>query len=187
MILDASLETAHPIERRRADFREDVAQQLRLAAERAGLVSSVTVGEAKIVLEIAGSGSDGDGLRLLVRFNDARDGVPGWVDWLTLLAETAEGRTPLLTLAWRDDEGLSDEENLRRCLAVWEARVDPDLPPGRRGLNAKADVRTGRYARGSVLGALLRDLQSAAGAAITRRPSLRPCGQKQALRTASAI
>ncbi len=39
-------------------------------------------------------------MRVLVRFNDAREAMPGWVDWLTLSAETPEGRTPLLTLAW---------------------------------------------------------------------------------------
>ena len=154
MISDTSLETERAIDRYRADFREDVAEQLRLAAERAGLASSVTASEAEIVLEIAGSGPDGEGLRVLVRFNDAREAMPGWVDWVTLSAETAEGRTPLLTLAWRDDEGLSEEENLRRRLAEWEARVDRELPLERRGLNAKADVRTGRYGRGSVLGAL---------------------------------
>jgi hypothetical protein len=170
MISANSLETARAIERHRTAFREDVAEQLRFAAERAGLSSSVTASEAKIVLEIAGSGSDGDGLRVVASFNDAREGVPGWVDWLTLLAETAEGRTPLLTLAWREDEGLSGEENLRRCLAEWEARVDLDLPLERRGLNAKADVRTGRYGRGSVLGALLRDLQFASGATMGHEP-----------------
>jgi hypothetical protein len=170
MISDASLETGHAIDRYRAAFREDVAEQLRLAAERAGLASSVTASEATIVLELAGSSPDGDGMRVVVRFNDARDAMPGWVDWVTLSAETAEGRMPLLTLAWRDDEGLPEEENLRRRLAEWEARVDRDLPLERRGLNARADVRTGRYARGSVLGALLRDLQSASGSAMVHEP-----------------
>ena len=170
MSSDTFLETGHAIERCRADFREDVAEQLCLAAERAGLASSVTVAEAKIILEIAGSAPDGDGMRVVVRFNDARKARPGWVDWVTLSAETTEGRSPLLTLAWRDDEGLSDEENLRRCLAEWEARVDRDLPLERRGLNAKADVRTGRYARGSVLSALLRDLQFASGVTMVHEP-----------------
>ncbi len=170
MISDTSLEAGHAIDRYRADFREDVAEQLRFAAERAGLASSVTADAATIVLELAGGGPDGEDLRLLVRFNDAREAMPGWVDWLTLLAETAEGRTPLLTLAWRDDEGSSGQENLRRRLAEWEARVDLDLPLERRGLNAKADVRTGRYARGSVLSALLRDLQSTSGTAMGHEP-----------------
>jgi hypothetical protein len=170
MISDASLETEHAIELYRAAFREDVAEQLRLAAERAGLSSSVTVAETKIALEIAGSGSDGDGLRVVACFNDAREVMPGWCDWITLSAETADGRTPLLTLAWRDDEGLSGAKNLRRRLAEWEARVDRDLPLDRRGLNAKTDVRAGRYGRSSVPGALLRDLQSAAGAAMGHEP-----------------
>ena len=141
-----------------------------LAAERAGLSSNITAGEAEIALEIVGAGPDGEDLRIVVRFNDARDGVPGWCDWITLSAETAGERTPLLTLAWRDDERLTGEENLERRLAEWEARIDRELPPGSRGLNAKADVRTGRYGRGSVLAALLRDLQSAAGAARGHEP-----------------
>ena len=170
MISDTSLETERTIDRYRADFREDVAEQLRFAAERAGLASNVTAGEATIVLELAGSGPNGDGMRVLVRFNDVREAMPGWVDWVTLSAETPEGRTPLLTLAWRDDEGSSDEENLRRRLAEWEALVDRDLPLERRGLNAKADVRVGRYGRGSVLSALLRDLQSTSGTTMGREP-----------------
>jgi hypothetical protein len=170
MISDTSLETEYAIERHRAAFREDVTEQLRLAPERAGLSSSVTANEAKIILEIAANGPHGEGLRIVASFNDAREAMPGWVDWVTLSAETVEGRTPLLTLAWRDDEGLSGEENLRRRLLEWEARIDRDLPLDRRGLNAKADVRTGRYARGSVVGALVRDLQSAPGAAMGHEP-----------------
>jgi hypothetical protein len=170
MISDTSLETEYAIERHRTTFREDVAEQLRLAADRAGLASSVTANEAKIILEIAANGPHGEGLRIVASFNDAREVMPGWCDWMTLSADTAEGRTPLLTLAWRDDEGLSGEENLRCRLAEWEARVDRDLPLDRRGLNARADVRAGRYGRGSVPGALVRDLQSAPGAAMVYEP-----------------
>ena len=170
MISDTFLETERAIDRYRADFREDVAEQLHLAAERAGLSSSVAASEEGIVLEIDGSGPDREGLRVLVRFNHAREAMPGWVDWVTLSAETPEGRTPLLTLAWRDDEGSSEEENLRRRLAEWEARVDRELPLERRGLNAKADVKTGRYGRGSVLGALFRDLQFASSAVAGHEP-----------------
>ncbi|MGO9547297.1 MAG: hypothetical protein ACLPPF_21205 [Rhodomicrobium sp.] len=170
MISSISLDAGHAIERHRTAFREDVAEQLRLAAERAGLASSITEGEAEIVLEIVGGGPDGEDLRIVVRFNDVRDSVPGWCDWITLSAETAGERTPLLTLAWRDDERLTGEENLKRRLAEWEARIDRGLPPGSRGLNAKADVRTGRYGRGSVLGALLRDLQSASGTTMGHEP-----------------
>ena len=164
MISSISLDAGHAIERCRQAFREDVAGQLQLAAKRAGLSSNITAGEAEIALEIVGAGPDGQDLCVVVRFNDPRAAMPGWCDWITLSAETAGERSPLLTLAWRDDEGLSGEENLRRRLAEWEARVDRELPLERRGLNAKADVRTGRYGRGSVLSALLRDLQSAGGA-----------------------
>ena len=91
MILDTSLESGHAIERYRAAFRADVAEQLRLAAERAGLAPSVAASEAKIVLEIAGCGSDGESLRVVVRFNDAREAMPCWVDWVATITASDKG------------------------------------------------------------------------------------------------
>ena len=54
---------------------------------------------------------------------------------------------------------------LQQRLAELEARTDERLPLERRGLNAAADVRTGRYSRGDVIRQLAADLKRAAAQA----------------------
>jgi len=77
--------------------------------------------------------------------------------------ESGEERNTLLTLAWLGDPGLDEEAGVQRRLADLEAGTDERLPLERRGLNAPADVRTGRYARGDVIRQLAGDLKRAAG------------------------
>ena len=81
---------------------------------------------------------------------------------MTLYVETGEERRELLTLAWRADAGLDEGAALQQRLSELEARTDERLPLERRGLNAVADVRTGRYAKGDVIRQLAGDLKRAA-------------------------
>ena len=68
-----------------------MAEQLRLAAAARRFAPSVTASEAKIVLEIAGSGSDGGWLACRGRFNDAREAMPCWVDWVATITASDKG------------------------------------------------------------------------------------------------
>jgi hypothetical protein len=137
---------------REAQFRDDIAAQLR------GLgVGDVTVSPDRIVLEWE-SPSEGP-LRVVAGLKEDDVGQPGWADWLQLRVESEDRITPLLTLAWRDGG-----------LGLLEQRVDPDLPLDRRGLNAAADIREGRYGRGDVLHRLRADLDAVRGHG-ARRPS----------------
>jgi hypothetical protein len=161
------------VERARARFRQDVADQLRIAAEKAGLAATVRLDHARAVLELDAALPEGALPGVVAAFNDDGDGEPRGSDQVTVRVETGEERDTLLTLAWLDDPGLDEEAALQRRLAELEARTDKRLPLERRGLNAPADVRTGRYARGEVIRQLAGDLKRAAGQA--------PRAQSQAL------
>jgi hypothetical protein len=149
------------VERARERFRQDVADQLRMAAGRAGLAATVTLDEARGVLEFDEASSVGALPRIVAIFHEGTDGGAAGTDGLTLCAETSEEQSTLLELAWQDDPGLDEETALECRLAELEARTDQRLPLGRRGLNAQADNRTGRYARGDVIGLLAGDLKRA--------------------------
>jgi len=153
------------VERARACFHQDVADQLRMAAERAGLVATVTLDDERAILEFDEALAGGVLPRVTAAFSDDRGSEPGGSDHVTLSVETGDERGTLLTLAWRDELGLDEAEALQRRLAELGSRTDERLPLERRGLNAPADVRTGRYARGDVIRQLAGDLQRAAAQA----------------------
>jgi hypothetical protein len=150
--------------RARERFRQDVAAQLRIVADKAGLAAIVTVDQERVVLAFDEALRDGSLPRVIAAFNDDGDGEHD-VDRLTLSVETAESRTTLLTLVWRDDPGLDERTALEYRLAELEARTDERVALSTRGLNAAADVRTGRYATGDVIRGLADDLKSAAAQA----------------------
>jgi hypothetical protein len=130
-----------------ARFREDIATQLRELGH--GVVS---VSPDRIVLEIE-SAREGP-LRVVVGLNEDQVGRAEWADWLQLRIESDDRTTPLVTIAWLDGG-----------LGSLEQRVDPELPLDRRGLNAAADIRQGRYGRSDVLERLRTDLAAVIGQA----------------------
>jgi hypothetical protein len=158
--MSSSLSAA--VERARGRFRQDVADQLRMAAGKAGLAASVTLNDVRAVLEFGVTGSDGAAFQIVVAFNDQSDAEPGASDQVSVSVETGDQSRTLLTLGWRDDPGLDEASTLRSRLAELEARTDERLPLERRGLNAPADVRSGRYAKGNVIRQLAGDLKRAA-------------------------
>jgi hypothetical protein len=128
-----------------AQFCEDIAAQLR------GLgAGDVALGPDRVVLQLE-SASEGP-LRIVAGLNEDHVSRPGWADWLQLRIESEDRITPLLTLAWFDGG-----------IGWLGKRVDPDLPLARRGLNAPADIREGRYGRGDVLDRLSADLEAVTG------------------------
>lgn len=144
------------IEHARGRFRRDVADQLRMAVEQMGVAATVTLDHERAVLEF----DDGTLPRVIAVFDDAEDGE-SYFDQMTISVETAEERRTVLTLAWHDAPGLLEDAALQRRLAELEARTDDSLPLERRGLNAPADQRTGRYARGDVIRQLAADFKHA--------------------------
>jgi hypothetical protein len=150
------------VEGARGRYRRDVADQLQMAAGKAGVPARVTLDDQRVVLELGATASDGTALQLIAAFNDERDSEPGASDQVSVQVETGEERRTLLTLAWRDDPRLDEQSALKRRLGELEARTDERLPLERRGLNAPADVRTGRYAKGDVIRQLAADLKRAA-------------------------
>jgi hypothetical protein len=156
--MSSSLSAA--VERVRARFRRDVAEQLRLAAARAGVAASVTLDGERAVLELGAAGPDGTPLQVIAVF--VEDAEPGASEQAIVRVETGEERRTLLTLGWRDDPSRDERAGLEERLAELEARTDERLPLERRGLNALADVRTGRYAKGDVIRQLASDLKGAA-------------------------
>ena len=131
-----------------------------MAAEKAGLAATVTLDHERAVLEFDAPPIDGTPPRVVAAFSgDHMDGEPGRSDQLTLSAEVGDERMSLLTLAWRDGPGLDEGAALQQRLAELEARTDERVPLERRGLNAPADERTGRYARGDVIRQLAGDLK----------------------------
>jgi hypothetical protein len=148
------------LERARARFRQDVADQLRIAAEKAGVPAAVTLDD-----ERDAPVSDGVLPRLVAAFGDDRDGEPAGSERVILYVDTGEERRTLLTLAWRDAPSLEEAAAIQHRLAALEARTDERLPLERRGLNAPADVRTGRYANGDLVRPLAGDLKRSAAQA----------------------
>jgi hypothetical protein len=131
-------------------FREDIAAQLR------GLVDGdVTVTPDRVVLELERAGEGP--LRIVAGLNEDHVGHPGWTDWVQLRIESEDRVTPLVTLAWFDGG-----------IRSLEKRVDPELPLDRRGLNALADIRQGRYGRGDVCERLRADLKIVTGHSASR-------------------
>ncbi len=133
-----------------ADFRDDVTEQFRGLGHAAGLPWSVITGNDRVVLEVTHGGADEVALRIVAAFNDGRAFRPCWQNWLQLRMESGDGSESqeLLTLAWL--EANAQEGPI----------IDPSLPLERRGLNADADIREGRYARGDALRALAKELRS---------------------------
>lgn len=171
------------VERVRARFRQDVADQLRTAAEDAGLAATLTLDHERAVLEFDESLVDGPSPRVVATFNDDSDGGS---DRVHLYAETGDERTTLLTLAWRIAPGLEDEAALQLRLAQLETLTDERLPLERRGLNAPADERTGRYAKGDVIRQLAADLKRAAAQESPVRAQSHPLVVIEPLRSVTA-
>ena len=96
------------------------------------------------------------GFRVVVRFNDAEAEREGWQSWLTVSAGTLEDARELLTMAW----GGADDTPAR-LIEKLEDRVDERLSLDERGLNAVADIREGRHAKGNVLRLLKAELAAA--------------------------
>jgi hypothetical protein len=153
------------VERARERFRQDVADQLQIAVQKAGVTATVTLDRERAVLEFDATIADAAAPRVVAAFNEEGDAEPGGPDRLTLWAEMGEERTVLLDLAWRGDPELDEEAALRQRLGELNARIDKRLPLDRRGLHAVADVRTGRYAKGDVIRQLAGDLKRAAARA----------------------
>lgn len=155
-----SLSLVDLVERARGRFRQDVADQLKAAARKAGLAAVVRVDDERAVLEFD-EALPGALPRVIAAFENHHDDDSG-VDQVVLSVETGEERTMLLTLVWQNDAGLDEQSALQRRLAELEGRTDRGMPLAGRGLNAAADMRTGRYARGDVIGQLAGDLNRAA-------------------------
>jgi hypothetical protein len=142
-----------------ADFRDDVAEQLRGLGRATGLSWTVIPGKDRVVLELGQAGADEAALCIVAAFNDGRAFRPGWQNWLQLRMESADGSQSeeRLTLAWLEAEDAKEG-----------FIIDASLPLERRGLNAVADVREGRYARGDALRALAKELRSLAAGGMVR-------------------
>jgi len=153
------------VERACGRFREDVADQLRMAAEKSGVAAMVKLDRERAVLEFDDTPSGGALLRVIAAFNDGGNGETGGSGGVTVSVEMGEERSTLLSLAWRDVPGVDEGTALQQRRAELEARTDERLPLERRGLNAQADVRTGRYARGDAVRQLAGDLKRAAAQA----------------------
>jgi hypothetical protein len=156
--MSSSLSAA--VERARARFRQDVADQLQLAAARAGVSASVTLNGERAVLELGATGSDAAPLQVIAAFDQGAEA--GVSEQVSVRVEMGEERSTLLTLAWRDEPRLNEGTALQCRLAELETRTDERLPLERRGLNAPADMRSGRYAKGDVIRQLAGDLKHAA-------------------------
>ena len=111
----------------RAAFRGDIAKQLR------ALGGDVTDNGEHLAVELPG----GEGLRVVVGFNEDAAGREGWSEWLQLRIETPDWAEARLTLGW-----MQANDDASR-LALYEKLTDVSLPPGKRGLNTEANVREG--------------------------------------------
>jgi len=129
----------------RAAFRGDIAKQLR------ALGGDVTDNGEHLAVELPG----GEGLRVVVGFNEDAAGREGWSEWLQLRIETPDWAEARLTLGWTQ----ANDDASR--LALYEKLTDVSLPPGKRGLNTKANVREGAYARADAVRALRDELAGA--------------------------
>jgi hypothetical protein len=92
------------VERARERFRRDVAEQMQLAAARAGVAGSVTLNGERVVLELGTAGPDGAPLQVIALFNE--DAGPGASEQVSLHVETGDDRRTLLTVAWWDDPAM---------------------------------------------------------------------------------
>ena len=128
----------------RATFQDDIAKQL------GALGGDVTGNGEHLAVELPRS----EGLRVVVGFNEDAAGREGWSEWLQLRIETPDCSEARLTLGWTQ----ADDDASR--LALYEKLTDASLPPGKRGLNAEADVREGDYARADAVRALQDELAS---------------------------
>jgi hypothetical protein len=155
-----SLSVFDRIEDARARFRRDIADQFRKAAGKAGLAATVTMDRDRVVLQCDEIFEGGALPRFVAVFGE--DGK-GESDSVTLCVETEEGQNTLLRLHWGDEPGLDAAEIAERRLAELDSRTDEGLPLGRRGLNARADVRRGPYAAGDAIRHLAGDLKRASG------------------------
>src|SRR5262245_3706623 len=109
--MTASLSAA--VERARARFRRDVAEQFQLAAARAAVAASVTLNGERVVLELGAADADAP-LQVIAAFDE--DGGAGVFEQVRLYVETGEEWGTLLTLAWRDDPDLDGGTALQRRL-----------------------------------------------------------------------
>ncbi len=129
----------------RAAFRRDIAEQLHT------LGGDVTGNGEHLAVELPG----GEGLRVVVGFNEDTAGREGWSEWLQLRIETPDWAEARLTLGWTQ----ADDDASR--LALYEKLTDVSLPPGKRGLNTEANAREGDYARADAVRALRDELAGA--------------------------
>jgi hypothetical protein len=151
--------SAQRLKDRERAFRDDIAAQLRAAGEGLGLNVLVEIGAERIVLEFNHPEYGETGLRVIVGINEDGKGRDGWCDWLELRSETADVAMSLLTLGWVGSEDMAAR------LALYDRLTDENLPFDARGLNAAADVREGKYARGDALALLRGNLEATVRAA----------------------
>jgi hypothetical protein len=108
------------IEDARIAFRQHVADQLRNAADRAGLPARITEDRDRIVLQLEDPSAGEDFPSFVVLFGEGNSADGG--DSLTLCVETAEERATLLRLEWQDQPGPTEERALARELAALTSR-----------------------------------------------------------------
>jgi hypothetical protein len=145
----------------RGRFRQDVADQLRMAAAKAGLAGTVTLHQDRAILQFEEAAGDDLSPRIVVLFNEEGGGEENVCERVSLYVEAGEERTALLSLAWRGGRESEGDAIEKARLADLEARTGENLPLELRGLNASADMRTGRYAKGDVVRQLIGDLKRA--------------------------
>lgn len=122
-----------------------------MAEQLRALGGDVTGNGEHLAVELPG----GEGLRVVVGFNEDASGREGWSEWLELRIETPDWSEARLTLGWTQ----ADDDASR--LALYEKLTDASLSPEQRGLNAEANVREGDYARANAVRALCDELASA--------------------------
>lgn len=135
-----------------ARHQDDVAEQLRQAGralEAWGAGWKVKRDHDRAALEVTAAQTEDVGLSIVAVFNDGGDFGEGWENWLELRLEADGEAEVLLTLAWLEGS---------------ETDIDASLPLEQRGLNAIADVREGRLARGDAVKALAKEVKARAGA-----------------------
>jgi hypothetical protein len=145
---------AQELKERERAFRDDIAAQLRAAGEGLGLNVSIEIGAERVVLEFIHPEYGETGLRVIAGINESGKGRDGWCDWLELRSETADVAVPLLLLGWTGGDDPASR------LALYEGLTDENLPLDARGLNAAADVREGKYARGDTVALLRGNLEA---------------------------
>jgi hypothetical protein len=133
------------------EHQDDVRDQLEETGrmfEAWGVGSTVRPGRDRVTLELAAPEGDDAVLSIVAAFNDGGVIRAGWENWLQLRIESGGEPEVLLTLAWLEGR---------------DTDIDASLPLDQRGLNAIADVRERRLARGDVLTALVGEVKARAG------------------------